>query len=242
MTDSNDREAQRLVALARYNVMNTPREAAFDEIAALVAALCETPIAVINFVDGDCQFFKAEVGLGVDATPLATSFCAHALLEDEFLLVPDTTKDTRFDCNPLVTGDPGIRFYAGALLKTEDGHAIGTLCVLDYRPRTLTDVQQRAIRVLARQVMAQLDQRLALQTTALSEARQRAIMDSAKDFAIVATDLAGKIIEWTHGAELVLWVETGRCSSRRRIAPPAFPSAKCAPRATRGARSTNAGI
>ncbi len=208
MTDSNDRDAARLAALARYNVMDTPREAAFDEIAALVAAVCETPIAVVNFVDRDCQFFKAEVGLGVDSSPLATSFCAHALLEEEFLLVPDATKDPRFDGNPLVTDAPGIRFYAGALLKTEDGHAIGTLCVLDHRPRTLSEVQQRTISVLARQVMAQLDQRLALQATALSEARQRAIMDSARDFAIVATDLAGKIIEWTHGADLVLgWTE-----------------------------------
>ncbi len=208
MTDSNDRDAARLAALARYNVMHTPREAAFDEIAALVAAVCETPIAVVNFVADDCQFFKAEVGLGVDSTPLSTSFCTHALLEDEFLLVPDTTLDPRFDDNPLVTDAPGIRFYAGALLKTEDGHAIGTLCVLDHRPRVLSEVQQRTIRVLARQVMAQLDQRLALQATALSEARQRAIMDSARDFAIVATDLAGTIIEWTHGAELVLgWTE-----------------------------------
>jgi PAS domain S-box-containing protein len=208
MTDSNDREAQRLAALARYNVMDTPRETAFDEIAALVATICETPIAIVNLIDGDRQFFKAEFGVGVDAPPLAMSFCAHALLEDAFLLVPDTTRDPRFAGNPLVTGDPRIRFYAGALLQTKDGHAIGTLCVLDYRPRTLTEVQERALRVLARQVMAQLEYRLVMQTTVLSEAQQRAIMDSAKDYAILATDLAGGVIEWSHGAELVLgWTE-----------------------------------
>ncbi|MEG3163379.1 PAS domain S-box protein [Sphingomonas sp. PB2P19] len=208
MTDSNDREAQRVAALARYKVMNTPRETAYDEIAALVAAICETPIAAINLIDRDCQFSKAEIGLGVVSTPLANSFCAHALMEDAFLLVPDTMKDARFAGNPLVAGDPGIRFYAGAPLKTRDGHAIGTLCVLDYRPRTLTTVQQDAIAVLARQVMAQLDQRFALQKTTMSEAHQRAIMDSAKDYAIVAIDLSGTIIEWSRGAELVLgWTE-----------------------------------
>ncbi len=208
MTDINDREAQRLAALARYTVMNTPREPAFDEIVELVATICDVPIAVINFVDRDCQFFKAEVGLGVDSTPLETSFCAHAILAEDFLVIPDTTLDARFACNPLVTVERGIRFYAGAVLKTEDGLPIGTLCVLDYRPRVLTALQERTLRVLARQVMAQLDQRLALQTTAVSEARQRAIMDSAKDFAIVATDLSGRIIEWNRGAELVLgWTE-----------------------------------
>ncbi len=150
MTDANDRELRRLDALSRYRIMDTPREPSFDEIAELVAEICEAPIAVVNLIGADRQFFKAEVGLGVDSTPLATSFCAHALLEDDFLLVPDTTRDRRFDCNPLVTGEPHIRFYAGALLKTEDGVAIGTLCVLDHRPRTLTGVQERTIRVLER--------------------------------------------------------------------------------------------
>jgi PAS domain S-box-containing protein len=208
MSTVTDREAQRLAALARYHVMDTPREPAFDEIAALVAAICDAPIAVVNFIAADRQFFKAEVGLGVDSTPLESSFCAHALLENDFLLVPDTTQDHRFDCNPLVTDEPHIRFYAGALLKTREGLPIGTLCVLDYRPRTLTEVQERTIRVLATQVMTQLEQRRALHTTALSEARQRAIVDSAADVAIVATDLGGAIIEWSQGAENVLgWRE-----------------------------------
>ena len=204
MTEIDDREARRLAALAHYQVMDTPREAAFDEIVALVAAVCEAPIAVVNFVDRDRQFFKAEVGLGIDSTPLATSFCLHALLEEDFLLVPDATLDPRFDGNPLVTGAPGIRFYAGALLKTHDGSPIGTLCVLDHRPRNLSETQQRTIRVLARQVMAQLDQRRLLRATAVAEAQQRAIVDSARDFAIIATDLAGVITEWSQGAEGVL--------------------------------------
>ena len=204
MTDLAAREQRRLAALAKFEVMDTPRESAFDELAELVAAICEAPIGVVNLI-GECrQFFKAEVGLGVRETPLDTSFCARALLEQDFLLVPDATADPRFACNPLVTGEPHIRFYAGALLKTDDGLPIGTLCVLDYQPRQLSDVQIRSIRVLARQVMAQLEQRLAARQVAASEARQRAIMDSAQDFAIVTTDLDGHIVEWTSGAMNVL--------------------------------------
>ena len=209
MTNLPEREKRRLAALAQYEIWDTPREEAFDEIAQLVAAICEAPVAVVNLIGEGRQFFKAEVGLGVRETPLDTSFCAHAILENDFLLVPDATKDPRFACNPLVTGEPNLRFYAGALLKSTDGLPIGTLCVLDYRPRNLTDVQERAIRVLARQVMMQLEQRLATRRVVASEARQRAIVDSARDFAIVATDLDGSIVEWSYGAERVLgWPES----------------------------------
>ncbi|KTT99864.1 hypothetical protein NS355_05635 [Sphingomonas yabuuchiae] len=208
MTDLSVHEQQRLAALAKFDVMDTPREAAFDEIAELVAAICQAPIGVVNLIGDGRQFFKAEVGLGVRETPLDTSFCAKAILEEEFLLVPDATADPRFACSPLVTEEPHLRFYAGALLKTNDGLPIGTLCVLDYRPRTLTEVQLQAIRVLARQVMVQLEQRRVTKQIAASEARQRAIVDSAQDFAIVATDLAGMIVEWSYGAERVLgWPE-----------------------------------
>ncbi len=151
------READRLRALLAYDVLDTPREKDFDDIAALAAAICETPIAVVNLIGDQRQFFKAEVGLGVRETPIDSSFCAKAILEDEFLMVPDATADKRFDCNPLVTGEPNLRFYAGALLKTADNLPIGTVCVLDYKTRTLTPVQQQALRVLARQVMKQLD-------------------------------------------------------------------------------------
>jgi hypothetical protein len=123
--ESSDREARRLAALSRYAILDTPRETAFDEIAALAAEVCGAPIGVVNLIGEGRQFFKAEVGLGVRETPLETSFCAKAILEDDFLLVPDATLDARFDCNPLVTGEPGLRFYAGALLKTPDGLPIG---------------------------------------------------------------------------------------------------------------------
>ncbi|QQV79094.1 GAF domain-containing protein [Sphingomonas aliaeris] len=148
------REARRVAALHDYDILDTPREAAFDEVANLAARLCGTSIAVVNLIDADRQFFKAEVGLDVRETPLETSFCAKAILEDDFLLVPDARLDPRFGCNPLVTGDPHLRFYAGALLKTDDGLPIGTLCVLDTEPRTLTELQQQALKVLANQVWA----------------------------------------------------------------------------------------
>ena len=156
---SDDR---RLAALARYRIMDTARESGFDDLAALAAEMCATPIAVVNLIAADRQWFKAEVGLGVDSTPLETSFCGMALLREDFLLVPDATRDPRFACNPLVTADPGLRFYAGALLKSPDGFPIGTLCVLDYEPRSLGEQQQRGLRTLARQAMAQLELRLAL--------------------------------------------------------------------------------
>jgi GAF domain-containing protein len=117
---------------------------------------------VVNLADTTRQFFKAEIGLGVRETPLESSFCGHAVLADEFMMVPDATKDPRFDCNPLVTGNPGLRFYAGAILKTRDGLPIGIVCVLDYRPRELDDHQVRTLHMLARQAMTQLELRNAL--------------------------------------------------------------------------------
>ncbi|KSB90603.1 hypothetical protein AS593_21740 [Caulobacter vibrioides] len=176
--DPSEREARRLVALRRYDILDTPREPAFDEIAALAAEICGTPIAVVNLIDEHRQFFKAEVGLGVRETPLETSFCAKAILEDDFLLVPDATRDHRFDGNPLVTGEPHLRFYAGALLKTAEGLPIGTLCVLDTAPKELSPLQQRTLQVLARQVMSQLDLRLSLQRSAESEQLYRTLFDS----------------------------------------------------------------
>ena len=155
-------EERRLAALLRYRVLDTPRERGFDELAELAAEICGTPIAVVNLIGSGRQWFKSEVGLGVDSTPLDTSFCGTAILEEDFLLVPDATRDARFACNPLVTAEGGLRFYAGALLKSPDGYAIGTLCVLDYQPQALTDAQQRGLRTLASQVMAQLELRLAV--------------------------------------------------------------------------------
>lgn len=156
------REQRRLEALESYDVLDTPREHDFDDIAALASRICGTPIAVVNLIGEGRQFFKAEVGLGVRETPLDSSFCARTILEDDFLMIPDATKDPRFDCNPLVVGEPHIRFYAGAILKTAEKLPIGTVCVLGYEPKELDDLQQETLRVLARQVMVQLELRKAI--------------------------------------------------------------------------------
>ena len=114
-------EEQRLTALAGYEILDTPEDAAFDEIAEVASLICEAPIAVINFVDRDRQWFKSVKGLGVRETPLDISICAHAILQPGLFVVPDTTLDARFINNPLVTGEPYLRFYAGALLESHDG-------------------------------------------------------------------------------------------------------------------------
>ena len=157
-------EVDRLTALDRYKVLDTPREPEFDDIVRLVADVFEAPISVVNLIARNRQWFKAEVGIGADELPLDVSICAHAILQRGIFIVPDTTQDARFDCNPLVTGDPNLRFYAGALLETPDGLPLGTVCVLDTKPRPdgITPRQRLTLEVLARQVMAQLELRRAL--------------------------------------------------------------------------------
>ncbi|QHQ35738.1 histidine kinase dimerization/phosphoacceptor domain -containing protein [Algicella marina] len=160
-------QKERLDALYEYEILETEREREFDEIVKLAAAACGTSISVINFIDAERQWFKAETGLGVRETPLATSLCSHVILENEFVEIHDTLLDPRMSDNPLCCGDSGLRFYAGALLKTTDGLPLGTLCVLDYEPKVLTPLQRDTIRVLASQVMAQLDLRKMLKHTEL---------------------------------------------------------------------------
>ncbi|XDA98619.1 histidine kinase dimerization/phosphoacceptor domain -containing protein [Sulfitobacter sp. LCG007] len=160
-------QEQRLRALHSYEILDTDREKDFDDIAQLAAAICEAPVSLISLVDADRQWFKAETGFGQTQTPLSMSICSHAILEEEFVEISDTLNDPRAAENPLVCGEPGVRFYAGALLTTEGGLPIGTLCVLDYKPRTLTPLQRDALRVLARQVMMQFEMRKALRSAEL---------------------------------------------------------------------------
>jgi diguanylate cyclase (GGDEF)-like protein len=150
-------EERRLEALRRYQILDTPPERNFDELVKIGAYICDAPIAMINFIDRDRQWFKAEVGLGVRETPLDVSICAHAILQSGVVVVPDTSKDSRFADNPLVTGAPHLRFYAGVALETEDGYPLGTFCVLDYKPRQLSQVQLEALGALSRQVMMHLE-------------------------------------------------------------------------------------
>jgi two-component sensor histidine kinase len=156
------RQQVRLARLRQYGILDTPKESDFDEIVALASAICDAPISVINLIDEHRQWFKAEVGLGVRETPLETSLCSHAILQQDYMEIPDTLADDRTADNPLCLDVNGLRFYAGYLLKTDEGLPLGTLCVLDTKPRHLTQQQREALRVLARQVMHQLELRRAL--------------------------------------------------------------------------------
>jgi GAF domain-containing protein len=152
-------EKKRLKILWQYEVLDTVPEEVFDDLTELAARICEAPIALISLVDEDRQWFKSKIGVTLNETSLDVSFCAHAIRKKGLFVVPDATKDRRFANNPLVTSKPKIRFYAGAPLTTHDGHALGTLCVLDTVPRELRSEQQQALRILARHVMTQLELR-----------------------------------------------------------------------------------
>ncbi|NIJ75482.1 signal transduction histidine kinase [Xanthomonas campestris] len=169
-------EALRLQALRSYGILDTPREAAFEDITRLASIICQTPIALISLVDADRQWFKSELGMGERETPLFKSMCAHALLDSDVLVVPDTRKDVRFARNPLVTGETPLHFYAGAVLKTSEGLPLGTVCVLDRQPRQLSAEQVDALRALARQTMAQLELRRALQVAEESDRYRSRLM------------------------------------------------------------------
>lgn len=154
-------ESARLEALAQYHVLDTPPEQAFDDLVQLAARICETPIALISLIDDRRQWFKAKEGIDATETPRDIAFCAHAILDKtQAFIVQDAAQDERFHDNPLVTSPPAIRFYAGVPLVTQNGHALGTLCVIDRKPRQLTPSQESALRVLAQHVMALLEGRV----------------------------------------------------------------------------------
>lgn len=177
-------EKERLEALQRYGILDTAAEPDFDAITTLLSAICETPIALVSLVDRERQWFKSKVGLAAGETHRDLAFCAHAILQDEVMVVPDVTRDPRFADNPLVLEDPRIRFYAGAPLITPDNFAIGTLCAIDVKPRELTPNQRMALKTLSRHVVDLLELRLRLQQTRdLNQALEQANAQRTRFFA-----------------------------------------------------------
>jgi len=150
-------EASRIAEIEAHDLLSFSEAPGFDDITSFAAALCATPIALISLVEAKRQRFLSRVGLGVDETPRETSFCAHAMRQRDLMIVSDATTDPRFSSNPLVTGEPFIRFYAGAPLVTDDGVPLGSLCVIDSHPRAgLSPVQDQGLRMMADQVMVAL--------------------------------------------------------------------------------------
>ena len=165
-------ETARLEALRQRAILDTPPEAAFDDLTTLAAHICEAPMAMITLVDEDRQWFKSCVGCPLVETRRDIAFCSHTILQPEVWVVPDALADDRFADNPLVTSKPHIRFYAGAPLVTPDGHALGALCVMDRQPRKLTEEQGQALRVLAHHVVTMLELRRSLQEQLRAEAER----------------------------------------------------------------------
>ncbi|WP_450091462.1 response regulator [Pseudomonas benzenivorans] len=193
-------EAARLAELHQYALLDSPAEQAYDDLTQLAAQLCDTPIALISLVDEQRQWFKSRVGLDACETPRQFAFCAHAILADRLFEVGNALEDPRFHDNPLVTGAPHIRFYAGMPLTTGSGHRLGTLCVIDSHPRQLTAQQRDGLQRLARQVVQLCELRLSNRRQVEQAALQRAILSSAGS-AILTTDPAGSIISINPAAE-----------------------------------------
>jgi GAF domain-containing protein len=169
-------EKKRLEVLWQYDVLDTVPERVFDDLTELAAHICEAPIALITLVDEKRQWFKSKIGISANETSRDISFCAHAILQKKLFIVPDAALDPRFAQNPLATGEPKIRFYAGMPLITPDGHALGTLCVIDKVPHTLRPDQRRALEILSGHVMTQLELRRRSLELASARAERESIL------------------------------------------------------------------
>jgi GAF domain-containing protein len=152
-------EAARVAALQKYAILDSEPEQSFDDLVQLASYICKTPIALVSLIDENRQWFKAKVGIYRTETPREIALCSTAIQQSDVFVVPDTLKDERFRNNPLVVSEPNIRFYAGAPLITEEGQALGTLCVIDVVPREFTEEQSNALKTLSRLALRQLELR-----------------------------------------------------------------------------------
>ncbi len=173
-------DVARAQALAECAILDSPPEEKFDELARLAAAICGTPVALVSLLDCDRQWFKSRIGFDQPQTPISMAFCAYAVCSDEPLVVGDATEDRRFRDNPLVTGEPHVRFYAGFPIRVEGRHRVGTLCVLDRQPRSLDEEQIDAMHTLASQVSSQLDLRRSVVQLAVAHGDLERARDAAE--------------------------------------------------------------
>ncbi len=214
-----ENEGQRLEWLRQWAILDTLPDAVFDEAALLAAELCRVPTAAINLVDADRQWSKAAVGQDKKQDPRAVSFCAHTILQPDLMVVPDARSDTRFSRNPLVTGEPFIRFYAGAPLITTEGFGIGSLCIVDRVPRRLTAEQAAVLRLLARQITGRIEmmRHVALQGELIAD-RDRLLREIRQTVAWQQEFLRDALASVTDG-RLTL------CASADDLPPPLVPFA-----------------
>lgn len=189
-------ELERLAALQRYQILDTPPERDFDDLTSLAAQICGAPIALVSLVDTHRQWFKSRVGMEASETPRDQAFCAHGILQpDQPFIIPDAATDARFHDSPLVTAEPNVRFYAGTPLKTADGHAVGMLCVMDRVPRDLAPEALNALQILGRQVIVQLEQRLQIEQLEKVVAERDHIADALRD----SEQRYRELIQQSHG-------------------------------------------
>lgn len=171
-------EEERLKELVGFDILDSAAEQSFDDLTLLASQICETHISLISLIDHDRQWFKSKVGLDASETPRDISWCGHAILGDEIFEISDAELDERFKDNPLFTGEPNVRFYAGAPLKTKAGHNIGTLCVIDNKPKTLTEWQRSALQTIGRQVVLLIEARLKEKSLIIANSKLDAIVNN----------------------------------------------------------------
>jgi signal transduction histidine kinase len=175
-------EQKRLGALRAFNILDTPAEEAFDRVTQMAAELFDTPIALISLVDATRQWFKSKVGLEPLETPREVAFCHFTIQSDDVMVIPDARHDSRFIDNPMVMGNPNIRFYAGAPLRLASGHRLGSMCIIDTKPRDLTPVERRRLATLAQIVVDEMELRYRTQELEIASAKAETAVQAKSDF------------------------------------------------------------